>query len=228
MSQQLRRVLGLSGLLMLGVSSIASAQEAATQASAVAQATPVAPTEPGAQVAPQTPPDAPEQAKQDNKPAPNSVFLEGLGAGLFYSINYERRVIDDLGVRAGFGYVSLTTSASAGSTKATASASYLTIPITASYLGVRGRKSGLEVGGGATLAYASGAVSSGINSASGSGMKAFGTLMVGYRLHPVDRAGFQFRVGVMALAAKGLSITDPNPTKFGVLPWFYMSGGASF
>ncbi len=171
--------------------------------------------------------DAQETAHTDNKPAPNSVFLEGMGSGLFYSINYERRVIDDLGVRAGLSYLSVSATASNGSTTASASSSYLTIPLTVSYLGVRGRKSGLEVGGGLTLAYSSGSASTGVSSASGSGMAPIGTFMVGYRLHPVDHAGFQFRVGLMALAAKGLSF-DPDPNKVGVLPWFYMSFGAGF
>ena len=171
---------------------------------------------------------ADEIAPEKDKPAPNSVFLEGLGAGLFYSINYERRVIDDVGVRAGFSYLSVSASASGAGTTASASASYLTIPITASYLGVRGSRSGLELGGGMTLAYASGEASAGVSSASGAGMSALGTAMVGYRLHPVDHAGFQFRVGLMALAGKGLSFSDPSPDSFGVLPWFYTSCGASF
>ena len=171
--------------------------------------------------------DAQEAPRTDNKPAPNSVFLEGMGSGLFYSVNYERRVIDDLGVRAGLSYLSVSSTASNGSTTASASSSYLTIPLTVSYLGVRGRKSGLEVGGGLTLAYSSGSASTGVSSASGSGMAPIGTFMVGYRLHPVDHAGFQFRVGLMALAAKGLSF-DPDPNKVGVLPWFYMSFGAGF
>jgi len=166
--------------------------------------------------------------KEKDKPAPNSVFLEGLGAGLFYSVNYERRVIDDLGVRVGFSYMSLSASASAGGAESSASASYLTFPITASYLGVRGKRSGLELGGGMTLAYTSAAASSGVTAAADSGMTPFGTAMVGYRLHPVDHAGFQFRVGVMALAAKGLSLSNPDPNAFGVLPWFYLSAGAGF
>lgn len=37
-----------------------------------------------------------------------------------------------------------------------------------------------------------------------------------------------FHRRVMALAAKGLSLSDPNPEAIGVLPWFYISFGASF
>jgi hypothetical protein len=209
---------------MGATSSLAGAQDAAM----ISATNPV----PGAQEPAQPPAPAPtvdEAAANDKgKPAANSVFLEGMGAGLFYSINYERRVIDDLGVRAGFSYLTLSTSASAGGVDASSSASYLTIPITASYLGVRGRRSGLELGGGMTLAYTSAAASSGITASSDSGMTALGTAMVGYRLHPVDHAGFQFRVGVMALAAKGLSLSNPDPESFGVFAWFYLSAGAGF
>lgn len=223
MFQKFSRMVAVSGLL-LSVSSLASAQDEAVQASAVTQAATATTTAPTMQPATVATSDTPEQKKEENKPAPNSVFLEGLGAGLYYSVNYERRVIDDLGVRLGFGYVTL--SAAAGG--ASSSASYLTIPITASYLGVRGRRSGLELGGGATLAYTSGAASAGVTSASGSGMQGIGTAMVGYRLHPVDKAGFQFRVGIMAMVGKGLSFTNPDPNSMGVIPWFYLSGGASF
>jgi hypothetical protein len=163
-------------------------------------------------------------------PAPNSIFAEGLGAGLAYSINYERLVLDELAVRVGFSYLSVGASAtdSSGSTT-TASATFVSFPITASYLGIRSGKHALELGGGTTLTYTSASAGTlGVSSASGSGLTPFGVLMVGYRLHPVDHAGFQFRIGAMALAAKGLGFSSTNPDSFGVLPWAYMSMGASF
>jgi hypothetical protein len=52
--------------------------------------------------------------------------------------------------------------------------------------------------------------------------------MVGYRLQPVDHAGFQFRVGLMALAGNGLGLSSPDPKTIGILPWGYLSVGASF
>jgi hypothetical protein len=164
----------------------------------------------------------------NDHPAPNSIYAEGLGAGLLYSINYERMVIDDLGVRAGFGYWSMGASATMDGQTVGASASYLSIPITASYVGVRNRKHSLELGGGATLLHASGAASGFGVTSSGSATTAFGTTMVGYRLHPVGDAGFMFRVGAMALIGKGLSLSAGDPEKIGVLPWLYLSLGASF
>lgn len=173
-------------------------------------------------------PTMPPKEKDEARPAPNSIYAEGLGAGLLYSINYERRVIDDLGVRIGFSYTSFSASATAGSASSSASSSFITIPVTASYLGVRSGKSALEVGGGMTLVFASGSASGVGVSSSGSGAVPMGVAMVGYRLHPVGGAGFQFRVGVMAIVAKGAGLSSPDPTSIGVLPWGYISFGAGF
>ncbi|HKU39640.1 MAG TPA: hypothetical protein VJR89_15880 [Polyangiales bacterium] len=166
--------------------------------------------------------DEPEEKVEG--PAKNGVFLEGLGAGLLYSVNYERLVIDDMAIRVGFSYMSLTASVSSGSTSSEASAAFMTFPITATYVGLRG----LEVGGGMTLIYASGSASTLGASASGSGLTPIGTALVGYRSHPVGGAGFQFRVGAMAMMGEGLSLSSSNLGGFGVLPWLYLSAGAGF
>lgn len=192
------------------------ADAAATPAGAPASAT--AATPPAA-----TPAAASGETAAADKPSPNTIYAEGLGAAIAYSINYERRVIDDLGVRAGFSYLSF--SASAGT--ASSSASLMSFPITASYLGVRGRKSGLEVGGGVNLMYASGAGSSLGRESSSSGLGALPLAMIGYRLHPVDGAGFNFRVGLMAFAGSGVGFSA-KAGEFGFLPWGYISFGASF
>lgn len=157
-------------------------------------------------------------------PAKNAIFLEGLGPGLLYSANYERLVIDELAVRVGFSYLSMSASASSGGTTAEASASFFTIPVTATYVGLRG----LEAGGGMTLLHTSGSGSSVGVSASGSGFAPLFTALVGYRLHPTGGAGFQFRVGAMAMMGEGLSLSSDNPGGFGVLPWLYLSLGAGF
>jgi hypothetical protein len=166
--------------------------------------------------------------QQEEKPSPNSIYAEGLGAGLAYSFNYERMVLDDLGVRAGFGYWGVGASANVNGQEMGASASYFTVPITVSYIGVRSRKHSLELGGGGTIIHASGSGSGFGVSSSGSVTTAIGTTMVGYRLQPVGNAGFMFRVGAMALVGKGLSLSAGDPEKIGVLPWLYLSLGASF
>jgi len=68
------------------------------------------------------------------EPAYNSIFVEGGGPGLLYSLNYERVVENDFGLRVGMSYVSF--SASAGSSSA--SATILAVPVIFSYLGLRG------------------------------------------------------------------------------------------
>jgi len=171
----------------------------------------------------QPPPPAAPPEGHDRR-SPNSLYGEVLGAGLFYSLNYERLVHPDVAVRIGFSYVSL--SASAGSSSS--SASYLTFPLTASYLGLGGDHHMFEVGGGVSINYTSAAASAGVSSAEGSGVTPFGVIFAGYRIHPVDSAGFNFRVGIMGLIAQGLSLSDPDPEAVGVLPWFYISFGASF
>lgn len=183
-----------------------------------------------------TPPAAPakddeKEADRKNRPAPNSVFAEMLGAGVWYSVNYERRVIDDLGVRAGLSYMTFGASASSGTTTASVGYSMFNIPVTAEYLGVRSGKHGLEAGGGVTLSWVGGSanVTSGgtTTTASGSVLNPFGTVFVGYRLHPVGRAGFQFRIGAMGLIGRGFNLKTADPS-FGVLPYGYMSLGGSF
>lgn len=164
---------------------------------------------------------------KDGEMAPNSIYAEGLGPGVFYSLNYERIVTEGLGVRGGFSYLSMSLSAGAGGNTATASSSFMTFPITASYLGLRSGKHGLELGGGATILYASGSGSTGLTSAEGSGMGLLGTAIVGYRIHPIDHAGFNFRVGGMAMVGNGIGF-KPEPGKIGVLPSIYLSMGASF
>jgi hypothetical protein len=160
--------------------------------------------------------------------APNSVYAEGLGAGMAYSVNYERLVIDQLGVRVGFSYMSYGASVTSTAGTASSHVTYLTFPITASYVGVRSGKHALELGGGATLVSTSGSATALGVGASGSGMTAFGTAFVGYRIHPVAKAGFQFRIGAMGLVGKGFSLSNPDPNAIGFLPWGYLSLGASF
>jgi hypothetical protein len=158
----------------------------------------------------------------DYRTADNNFFIEGGGPGLLYSLNYERIFEQDFGLRLGFSYQAFSASASGGS----ASASFITIPVIASYLGVSSGNHVLELGAGGTAIYASGSASGTGISASGSGMTALGTALIGYRRQPAD-GGFQFRVGVEALVGKGLALSNADPNKIGVLPWMYLSIGFS-
>jgi hypothetical protein len=165
----------------------------------------------------------PALAEQDRS-ASNSVFLEGGGPGLAYSLNYERIFENDFGLRVGFSYLSV--SATAGSSSG--SATMWTVPVLANYLGLSSGNHSLELGGGATIVGLSGAASSMGLAASGSGTLVLGTAILGYRRQP-PTGGFQFRIGLEALVGKGLSLSETgrNPDQIGVLPWMYMSLGFS-
>ena len=160
--------------------------------------------------------------RAEDRDANNSIFIEAGGPGLLYSVNYERIVENDFGLRIGASYTSL--SASAGGSSA--SAAFTTIPVIASYLGLRGGNHILELGVGGTAVFASGAASGTGMAVSGSGMAALGTALIGYRRQPVN-GGFQFRIGLEALVGKGLALSNPDPNSMGVLPWMYMSLGFS-
>jgi len=155
--------------------------------------------------------------------AKNAIYADLLGPGLFYSLNYDRVLTDDLSARIGFSYLSFGVSASDGAgTTASAGFSYWAIPLTVSYLGIGSENNMFEVGGGGVimnvtgsgLVEASGEVdSSGNVSSTMVGM----TALAGYRHQPAD-GGFVFRVGASPVMVMGS----------GFLPWGYLSLGAAF
>ena len=162
-------------------------------------------------------------AAEEEIVAPNSIFAEGLGSGLFYSINYERLIINELGARLGFAYIPV--SASAGSVSS--SASYLFFPMELNYLGIRGGSHVLELGGGGTIIAVTGAARGSGLAVSGAGVTGLVHAHLGYRLHPVG-GGFNFRAGVMVVSGPGLDLSNPRPDRWGIFPWPYISLGASF
>ncbi|HVU04780.1 MAG TPA: hypothetical protein VHE30_23670 [Polyangiaceae bacterium] len=157
-----------------------------------------------------------ESSSGDVRSAKNMVYAEGLGPGLFYSINYERNIVDDLSARIGFGYVSLSASASGGGQTASASASYLTVPVTVSYLGIGSKKHIFELGGGATIAHVGAGASTLVDSASASATVVIPTLLAGYRIQPPD-GGFFFKIGASPMIVQGT-----------LVPWGYLALGGVF
>ena len=167
------------------------------------------------------PPSSIADTRPNERTANNVLYAEGLGAGIFYSINYERNVGDFAG-RVGFGYVSVSASARSGTSGASASASFMTIPITVSYLGIGSKKHMFELGGGATI-ISVGANGSAFNvdsssSSSGSNTAVFGNIITGYRLQPPD-GGFFLRVGLNSIL---------GGSALPVLPWPYLALGGTF
>ncbi|HVZ33121.1 MAG TPA: hypothetical protein VG963_11895 [Polyangiaceae bacterium] len=159
--------------------------------------------------------------KEHTREAKNAIYLDLLGPGLLYSINYDREILDDVSVRIGFSYFSYGVSVSAGNASESGKFSYLSIPITASYLGVGSENNMLEVGGGGMIMNfkGNGLLKADDTSASASGsITTFAmTGIVGYRHQPSD-GGFVFRVGASPVVTFG----------YGVIPWGYLSLGAAF
>lgn len=163
------------------------------------------------------PSDAPKAKSTSNdRKAKNLVYLELLGNGGLYSINYERMLTNDLSARLGFSYLSISASGtSSDGQTSTAKASLVTAPAMFNYM-VGGKNHKLEMGAGATLIYVSASASGGAASASGEGVGVAGTGVVGYRYSPAD-GGFVFRVGYTPLVGKG-----------GYMSWGGMSFGGTF
>jgi hypothetical protein len=161
-------------------------------------------------------------SSEGEREAKNAIYVDLLGPGLFYSINYDRMLTEDLSARIGFSYLSFGASAGDGSTgSVSAEFSYWAVPITVSYLGIGSDSNMLEVGGGPVIMNVGG---SGVieTDDTASGAEASTTLfamtgMLGYRHQPAD-GGFVFRVGASPVMAFGA----------GVLPWGYLSLGAAF
>src|ERR1700722_14560400 len=188
-----------------------------------------APAPPPAPVTVAPPVDAPAPplrpaASEDERTAENAIYLEGLGPGLFYSINYDRSFGDFAG-RIGFGYVSFSvseTDSSGEMAQSTSSAAFFAIPISVSYLGIGSKRNMLELGLGATIWHV-GAGGSTIDANSSSTASGSATLVlplgiVGYRYQP-PAGGFVFRAGLSPLFAGS---TIP------VLPWPYLALGGAF
>ena len=135
----------------------------------------------------------------------NSVYLEGLGNGGLFSVNYERVVLDDFGVRVGFGNLF----------------GIHMIPTSFNWLGLRSDNDAhmLELGVGATVAVVSEAIDSlGIKL---SGTAAFMNTTVGYRF---QGDWFQFRLGLNPWF-NFTADTDAGESMAIFLPYISFGGG---
>ena len=177
---------------------------------------PVVYTQPAPAAAP-APAPAPYQAtvpekQSKERTAFNTIFVELLGNGGLYSLNYDRLINDYVSIRGGFSYISV----GASSGTSSASVTLMTFPVMANFL-VGSPSHKLELGAGPLFAYASGSSSGGVGGAvSASGFGVAGTAVIGYRYVPYD-GGFHFKVGFTPLFGAG-----------GFLPWGGISFGYTF
>ncbi|MDR3611850.1 MAG: hypothetical protein P4L27_14870 [Ignavibacteriaceae bacterium] len=141
------------------------------------------------------------QADEPYLLSPNSIYVEALGSGLFYSVNYDRLFSHNIGGRIGIGLLSDGLN------------SLYFIPVTLNYLIGKGN-SKLELGAGVTIVAADIDLFGTGHRTSGS--LVLGTAIIGYRYQPAD-GGFLFRIGF-----------TPLFSEFGSLPWGGLSLGGTF
>ena len=213
-----RRLLaaGCLGLALYMAPAVASAQPAAAAPpTGYSQGYPPAPAPyyppPCPNCAPGTPPPGYYPLYYPNQPNPqpmvkaeNTLFVELLGNGLFWSVNYERYLSESVTARVGVGYYSVGVSGSGGS----ASASVTTFPLLVNYiLGKSSNK--FEVGAGVVLLHASASASVPGSSDGESGSVLMGTATAGYRYAPYD-GGFVFRAGISPIFGHGFFLPWPG------------------
>jgi len=194
--------------VVLSFSMSASAQDGAPPP--VAPATPAAPAAAPPAAAPA--PAAPAESSPTERSANNALYVELLGAGLFYSLNYDR-AFGPIAGRIGIGYFSISGNSGNGGSS---SSTFISVPVTVSYLGIGSLKHMFEIGAGVSINYFGGGASFANVSTTASVTEVFGTLVLGYRYQPPD-GGFFLRAGI-----------DPIIGNFGFLPWPYVGLGATF
>ena len=146
-------------------------------------------------------------SRQPSDFARNSIFIELLGNGLFYSLNYDHKFFNHFSARLGGMY------APWSDRDSDQSASLLLVPLMANYL-VGNGSSRLEIGAGLTFGRASANLDD-LEEFDEGGIASF-TSTIGYRLQPTN-GGFLFRIGF-----------TPIFTSDGVLPWVGLSLGGTF
>jgi hypothetical protein len=204
------------------------AAEAADRVAARRAPAPPPPPPPRREVATRPPAD-PEVLSPplERRTANDSIFLEGLGNGVYYSLNYERIFWDGrASLRAGVGYTRLTAHKDIvlfslnGSPPPAYTFTEIAVPLVASsYFGSASHK--VQLGAGATVFYRTGPVGATtldavFNSQTSQGLDVAGTLVVAYRYIPY-RGGPTFGAGFTPLFGRN-----------GFLPWLSLSVGADF
>jgi hypothetical protein len=202
-------------MAMDAVKDVAAASTAAAAPVAPPPPWPPAEPEPTSPVADPTPYDALDESPP--RAAMNVVFVEALGSGLGYSLNYERFFGDNASVRLGFSYVR-------GADNSTpAKDVQVSMPMLANYY-VLGPDHDMHFGAGATVLVRSAPLQdswySPLNSLYGSSNPPNGNLLfnlvVGYRYVP--------RAGGWTVGADFMVLFNA----VGVLPWIGVNLGAAF
>lgn len=149
--------------------------------------------------------------------AANAVYVELLGNGGLYSLNYDRRFADAVALRVGFA----TWTADDLFLGEEAQTDFITVPVTAAWLMGTGKRR-IELGGGVLLGTKSREEAFGDGETSSSFVSLTG--IVGYRFQPAR--GFMFRVALTPFF--GLGDEDEAYPEDGFMPSGGVSVGYSF
>lgn len=139
----------------------------------------------------------------------NAVYIEGLGNGGLYSLNYDHRFANDLSVRAGFSAWWL------GGTNEGFGFGLIALPLTVNYL-LGGNGEYLELGWGLVPGIFGASLTLFGQTSTASQPFIFGTGIIGYRYQPI-KSGMIFRIDF-----------TPLFTLKGLLPWGGISLGYAF
>lgn len=140
----------------------------------------------------------------------NAIYLEVLGPGIVYSINYDYHISQHFGLRAGFSTWSLP----GHSRRQDTEIDLVSFPVTANYLSGDG-SSQLELGAGVVpINFSWGLFSEVVKKTT-----VLGTVTIGYRYQPAD-GGLVFRIGFTPL----FNFDVPQP----IQPWGGLSIGFAF
>lgn len=156
------------------------------------------------------------QSTAEGRPA-NAVYVELLGNGGLYSLNYDRRFADAVALRVGFA--SWTTDDLFLGEEA--ETDFISVPVTAAWLMGTGNRR-IELGGGVLLGSKSREEAFGDGETSSSFVSLTG--IVGYRYQPAR--GFMFRVALTPFF--GLGNEDEAYPEDGFMPSGGVSVGYSF
>lgn len=142
--------------------------------------------------------------------APNAVYVELLGNGLLYSINYEHKVSDLLAARLGFMYMAATGTARINGQKSRGEVALAVVPAMLNFL-VGSGSHRLELGAGILLGAASAEAENFEFSGFGFGGV---TTTFGYRFQPVG-GGFILRIGLTPYYSGGPELSGGVSIGFG-------------
>ena len=116
----------------------------------------------------------------------NTVYMEALGVGFLYSLNYERNINDNITVRVGYSYIPLDQEFNIDSRTIDEKATITSIPIMANYL-IGGGNHKLAVSGGVSIISSDAETSFGDFDLFSTTAKVFGG---GYRYQSLTGGGF--------------------------------------